>query len=120
MANILVIDDEPSIRSLIRAILEGDGHQVLEATNGRRGLQLYQEQSADLIITDIVMPEMTGLEMISELMTRFAHVKVIAMSGGLQSENALYIARELGARHTFHKPFDTEELRSVVRYVLVH
>jgi len=62
MATVLVIDDQITMRALLRAVLEGDNHQVLEASNGRDGLELYQARSADLIITDMLMPEMNGLE----------------------------------------------------------
>jgi two-component system response regulator (stage 0 sporulation protein F) len=120
MATILVIDDEEPIRSLLRAVLEGDSHQVLEASNGRHGLELYRERSADLIITDLVMPEMNGLEMIMELTRAFRDVKVIAMSGGGKSEAALSLAKLLGARQTLHKPIDMDELLSAVRYNLAH
>jgi len=120
MATILVIDDQELIRSLLRAALEGAGYQVLEASNGRLGLELYRERSADLIITDIVMPEMDGLEMILELTRNFLNVKVIAISGGLESEGRLNVAKLLGARQTFQKPFDMEQLLSAVRYDLAH
>ena len=120
MATILVIDDQEPIRYLLRVGLEGDGHQVLEASNGRLGLELYRERSADLIITDIVMPEMDGLEMILELTRNFLNVKVIAMSGGLESEEPLNVAKLLGARQTFQKPVDMDKLLSAVRYELAH
>ena len=100
MATILVIDDE--------------------ASNGRLGLELYRERSADLIITDIVMPEMDGLEMILELTRNFLNVKVIAMSGGLEGGGALNAAKLLGARQTFQKPVDMNKLLSAVRYELAH
>ena len=86
MATILVIDDQKPIRALLRLVLEGAGHDVLEASNGRLGLELYQKRSVDLIITDIVMPEMNGLELMLELTRNFLNVKVIAMSGGLEGE----------------------------------
>jgi DNA-binding response OmpR family regulator len=120
MATILVIDDQAPIRALLRVALEGAGHEVLEASNGRLGLELYREKSADLVITDIVMPEMDGLEMILELTRNFLNVKVIAMSGGLESEGQLRVAKLLGARQTFQKPLDMEELLSAVRYDLAH
>jgi DNA-binding NtrC family response regulator len=120
MATILVIDDQEPIRSLLRTALEGDGHEVLEASNGRLGLELYRERSADLIITDIVMPEMEGLEMMLVLTRNFPNVKVIAMSGGLESEGRLNVAKRLGARQTFLKPFDMGKLLSAVRYDLAH
>ncbi len=120
MATILVIDDQEPIRSQLRDALEGDGHEVLEASNGRLGLELYREQSADLLITDIVMPEMSGLEMMLELTRSFPNVKVIAMSGGLEREGGLNAAKLLGARQTFQKPLDIGELLDAVRDDLAH
>ena len=120
MARILVIDDQEPVRSLLRAVLEGAGHDVLEASNGRLGLALHRERSADLIITDIVMPEMNGHELMLELTGNFLNVKVIAMSGGLESEGPLNVAKLLGARQTFHKPLDMDKLLSAVRYELAH
>ena len=118
MTSILVIDDQEPVRSLLRAALEGDGYYVFEASNGRVGLELYREQSADLIITDIVMPEMNGLEMMWELSRKYLNVKIIAISGCPDGESGLQAAKQLGACQTFHKPFDMEELLSAVRYDL--
>jgi CheY-like chemotaxis protein len=120
MARILVIDDQKSIRTVLRIVLEGEGHEVLEAANGRLGLELYREQSADLIITDLVMPEMDGLDLILELTRNFLNVKVIAMSGNPESESPLNLARLLGARQTFVKPINMDKLLSAVRYELAH
>ncbi len=120
MARILVIDDQEPIRALLRVTLEEAGYEVLEASNGRLGLELFQERSADLIITDIVMPEMDGLEMMLELTRNFLNVKVIAISGGLESEGTLHVATLLGARQTFQKPLDMDKLLSAVRYELAH
>ena len=120
MATILVIDDQAPIRALLRVALEDAGYEVLEASNGRLGLELYREKSADLIITDVVMPEMNGLELMLELTRSFLNVKVIAISGGLESEGGLNVAKLLGARQTFHKPLDMGELLSAVRYELAH
>ncbi len=120
MARILVIDDQEPIRALLRIALEGDGHEVLEASNGRLGLELYREKSADLIITDIVMPEMDGLKMMLDLTRTFLNVKVIAMSGRLEGEGLLNMAKQLGARQTFQKPLDMEKLLRAVRYDLAH
>ena len=120
MATILVIDDQEPIRVLLRAALEGDGHEVLEAANGLLGLERYRERAADLIITDLLMPEMNGLELMLELNRSFPHVKVIAMSGGLERKGELNAAKLLGARQTFHKPFDIRVLLDAVRYELAH
>ena len=102
----------------MRAVLEGENHQVLEASNGRVGLELFQERPADLIITDIVMPEMNGLEMMWELSRRFLNVKIIAISGCPDDESGLKAAKLLGACQTFRKPFDMKELLRAVRYNL--
>jgi CheY-like chemotaxis protein len=120
MATILVIDDQKPIRVLLRAALEGDVHEVLEAVNGRLGLALYRERPADLIITDIAMPEMNGLELILELTRSFSHVKVIAMSGSRESDGELHAAKLSGARQTFQKPIDIRALLDAVRYELAH
>jgi two-component system response regulator (stage 0 sporulation protein F) len=114
MATILVVDDHESLRRLLRVVLEGAGHEVLEASNGRYGLALYRERVADLVITDIAMPVMSGLELISELMSSFLDVKVIAMSGNLDGMNELNVAKRLGARQTFQKPFDIHALLRAV------
>ena len=118
MATILVIDDQEPIRGLLRRALEEANYEVLEASNGRLGLELYRERLAELVITDIFIPEMNGLEMMLELNRNFPEVKVIVMSGGLESEGALNVAKQLGARQTFQKPLDIETLLYAVRYEL--
>ena len=120
MARILVIDDHAPIRALLRFALEEAGHEVLEASNGRLGLELYRERSADLIITDVVMPEMNGPEMMLDLTRDFPNAKVIAMSGFLENELQLNVAKLFGARQTFQKPLEMEKLLGAVRYELVH
>jgi CheY-like chemotaxis protein len=120
MATILVIDDQEPVRSLLRLVLEGAGHEVLEASNGRLGLELYRKRLVDLIITDIFMPEMNGLELMVELTRSFLHVKVIAMSGGLEREDGLSAAKLLGARQTFEKPLDIRAVLDAVRDDLAH
>ena len=117
MANILIIDDERAVRSLLRAVLESEHHHVFEASNGRVGLKLYRERSFDLIITDLIMPEMDGFELISALTSGYLSVKVIAMTG---TRELLGRAKLLGARQTLHKPFDVKEFLSLVNYELAH
>jgi two-component system response regulator (stage 0 sporulation protein F) len=92
---------------------------VFEAANGRLGLEVYRERSVDLIITDLVMPEMNGLDVISEL-TKNAHVRVIAMTGDADAISRLTTARLLGARQILRKPFDLTTLLAMVRYELAH
>jgi two-component system response regulator (stage 0 sporulation protein F) len=120
MATILVIEDEAPIRALIRTALEAEGYVVKEASNGRQGLSFYQDNPADLVITDILMPELNGLDLILELTRTFLHVKVIAISGAPGEDNVLDTAKLLGARRTLHKPFSMGTLLSAVRYELAH
>ena len=120
MATILVVDDQKPIRSLLRAALEGDGHEVLEASNGLLGLERCRERAPDLIITDMLMREMNGLELMLELNRNFPNVKVIAISGGPEMEGGLHAAKLLGARQTFQKPLDIRALLDAVRYELAH
>ena len=120
MASILIIDDEAGIRALLRTVLEAAGYKVCEAVNGRHGLDLYRSRPTDLIITDIAMPELNGLDMILALTRQFLHAKVIAISGVGGEDNALALAKLLGARRTFHKPFSMPQLLEGVRYELAH
>lgn len=83
MPRILVIDDDEPIRIALRKMLESEGHEVVEASDGARGLRLFDEQPADLVIADILMPEKEGFEVIRELLVKKPDVKIIAMSGDL-------------------------------------
>ena len=120
MATILIIDDEEMMRVLLRSTLKGAGYEVVEATNGRQGLELYRRRPTDLVITDIAMPEMNGLDMILELTRYFLDAKVIAISGEGGEKNVLDVAKLLGARRTMRKPFSMLQLLDVVRYELEH
>ena len=120
MATILIIDDEETIRVFLRSALEVAGYEVMEAVNGRQGLALYRHRPTDLVITDIVMPEMNGLDMLLELTREFLHAKVIAISGAGEEKNVLDVAKLLGARQTFQKPFNISQFLGAVRYELEH
>ena len=120
MATILIIDDEEPIRALLRTALEAAGHEVMGAANGRIGLALYRHQPADLVITDIVMPDLHGLDMLLELTREFLHAKVIAISGAGGEQNGLDVAKLLGARRTFQQPFSMSKLLDAVQYELDH
>ena len=120
MATILIIDDEEPIRALLRTTLESAGYEVTEAPNGRIGLELYRHKPTELVITDILMPELNGLDMLLELTREFLHAKVIAISGAGEEQNVLDVAKLLGARRTFRKPFSLPRLLDAVRYELDH
>ena len=117
MLRILVIDDEEDIRTIYRTILEREGFEVEEAADGMQGLNFFRKNPADLIITDILMPEKEGIETIKEFKKDFPDVKIIAISGGGSfgnSEIYLRIAHKLGAVRTFQKPVCRQELVSSV------
>jgi len=120
MASILVIDDDEQILRTLHQVLEIEGHEVVDASNGKEGIRLFKENGADLIITDIVMPEKEGLETITELRRDFPDVKIIAISGGgrVDPESYLKLAKGFGALRTLTKPFEREELLEAVRELL--
>ncbi|MBS0662921.1 MAG: response regulator [Verrucomicrobia bacterium] len=113
---ILVIDDEPEICELTKLLLERAGHEVLTATNGNAAIRLFNEQIFDLVITDILMPDRDGLEVIAELRRKHPAVRIIASSGGgrVSSDSYLHIARKTGAHALLAKPFTLTELHASV------
>lgn len=116
-----MIEDEEDIRGLYSRILKHAGHDVIEAPDGKVGIELYRENPADLVITDILMPEKEGIELIIELRRDFPDVKIIAVSGGgqhMESATCLSLAKRLGAVRTLAKPFSQQELVDTVREVL--
>lgn len=120
MAHILVIDDDDQIRKTLRAVLEREGHEVVEAPDGKVGMRIFQDKGADLVITDIIMPEKDGIETILELRKDYPDAKIIAMSGGGEIEPRVYLrfASQLGALRTLVKPFEREELLTAVQELL--
>jgi YesN/AraC family two-component response regulator len=120
MERILIIDDEAQIRSMIRLILEREGYAVTEAPDGIEGIRCFREAPADLIITDLIMPNKDGIGMIIELKKEFPAVRIIAMSGGglNRPEGYLRGAQKLGAAHTLSKPINRHELLRVVKDTL--
>ena len=120
MALILIIDDEPQIRSMLKLMLERDGYQVAEAPDGIKGIKIYRQNPADLIITDLIMPNKDGIGMIIELKKEFPDVKIIAMSGGGLNKPEGYLkgAKKLGAACTLTKPIDRDEMLKAVKDVL--
>jgi CheY-like chemotaxis protein len=117
MAEILVIDDEPQMRRLIARLLKGAGHAVREAANGNDGIALFHEALPALVITDILMPDMEGIEMIRLLHQEAPNLPILAISGG---GRAVYLraATELGATAALEKPFGAEQLLAIVAHLL--
>jgi len=117
MAKILVIDDEKIVRMAITHKLKKEGHEVIEAEDGEEGIEKYREDPADLIITDIIMPNKEGFETIKDLNNEFPDAKIVAMSGGGKnsSENYLDIAKKFNVVDVFEKSFEWEEMLKIVR-----
>jgi DNA-binding response OmpR family regulator len=117
MARILLIEDNDPVRTLLRDTLELDGHTVIEARNGKQGLALFQHAGADLVITDIVMPEKDGLEVVAALREKHPSVKIIAISGA-DSGDYLDSARLTGAAKVLLKPFSSDVLMAAINALL--
>jgi len=120
MARILIIDDEPQIRSMLKLMLEREGYEVVEAPDGVEGIEVYRQNPADLIITDLIMPNKDGIGMIIDLKKEFPDVNIIAMSGGGLNKPDGYLkgAKKLGAACTLTKPIDREEMLKAVNDIL--
>ena len=121
MADILLIDDDELVRTTTRAMLEIGGHQVREADGGVNGIDLYRAETPDMVITDIVMPDMDGLETIQALFNIDANVRILAISGGgrmLDSSTYLNVATRFGAKTILKKPFLSAELLDTVSDIL--
>ena len=114
MARILVIDDDPVLRAMIEQTLNSVGHEVVLAADGREGVAQYRTRPADVVITDIYMPNQGGLETIIELRHRFPEVAIIALSGTAAARSMLSIAEKFGAVAVLQKPFVIDELLSAV------
>ncbi|ADW17241.1 response regulator receiver protein [Desulfobulbus propionicus DSM 2032] len=119
---ILVIDDDEQMRILLRQVMEWAGYEVTEAGDGREGMHKQRRQPANLVITDLIMPEQEGLKTITSLKKEFPEVKIIAISGGgrIGPEAYLPAAQELGADRVFSKPFEVRELVDAVKELLEH
>jgi PAS domain S-box-containing protein len=115
-ALILVIDDDPQIRLTLRSILTDVGYDVIEAANGRKGIDLVKSNWVDLVITNIFMPEKEGIETIIELHRDFPDIKIIAISGGRVEH--LQAVLDLGAKRIFLKPVEKEALLEAVKDII--
>lgn len=117
---ILVVDDEPLSRKCLREMLELEGYQVLEAANGAEALEAVEAASVDLVITDIIMPVMEGIETIRWLRAKHPGVRIIAISGGGRTSavDFLEVAQKFGADHTVCKPIPVREVRTAITRLL--
>jgi DNA-binding response OmpR family regulator len=120
MHRILLVDDDEPFRRMLRLTLTQLGYEVLEAADGNAALRLHAAQPADLVITDLIMPEREGLDIIQELHRHQPALKIIAISGGgrINAKDFLVIARIFGAHRTFVKPFAIHELAAAIAELL--
>jgi CheY-like chemotaxis protein len=120
MAHILIIDDEPAVLTLFEQFLEGEGYTTELAADGKEGVRLLKQRKPDLIITDIMMPEMDGLEVIREIGQHHTDIPVIATSGGMKGGlmNFLPHAKRFGACRIFEKPVSLAALLAAVKELL--
>ena len=116
MARILLIDDEDVVRATLRAVLERAGYQVVEAANGEQALRLEKDEPVDLVVTDIIMPQMDGFDAIKLLRKRNPELGILAVTGG--TDGYLEMARRHGAAEVLHKPFDNQTLLDAVSGLL--
>ena len=116
MDSVLIIEDDEFVMNMLKQTFERAGYEVGTASNGRLGLELYRSRPFDVVITDLIMPDMEGIETISTLRRDDPDVRVIAISGGGRNspEDYLYLAKKLGAARTFPKPVDRNELLEAV------
>ncbi len=118
--SILVVEDDDGMRAVVRVALEQAGCRVTTAANGVEATRLLEDERFGLVLTDVLMPDKDGIEVISELRRRFPELPVIAMSGGgrLPRDGYLAIARHLGAHAILQKPFTVDELLATVDRLL--
>jgi DNA-binding response OmpR family regulator len=117
---ILIIDDDEQIRLILQQMMEWAGYEVMAAENGRVAMAMQRKNPADLVITDLIMPDQEGLETISLLKKEYTDIKIIAISGGgrIGPEAYLPAALELGADRVFAKPFEIESVLGAVKDLL--
>ncbi len=116
MATILVVEDDTEVREAVRRYLISQGHHVVEAANGIEALAQLKVQTVDLVLTDIDMPEMHGIELIQNLRQEMPDVPIVVMTAVHEAINV--VEHELGIEHVLRKPFGIEELEAVLRQVL--
>src|SRR5207302_655051 len=117
MPNILVVDDELSMRQFLTHLFQREGHTVRVAENGRRAMALLREQPADVVISDVKMPDMGGIELLQAARELNSNIEVIMMTA-LANEQTAHEAFLLGAFDFVHKPFDNNLLKEKVARVL--
>lgn len=117
---ILLVDDDDACAGMLNKALTASGHAVVCAGNGKEALELYDPQTIHLVLTDLFMPDMDGMELIMKLEQLNPGVRIIAMSGGGMGTPGIHLplAERLGAVKTLTKPFPMEELKLAIKECL--
>jgi CheY-like chemotaxis protein len=120
MPRLLIIDDDDDLRLMLRVLFQSAHYEVVDAHNGREGLRVMEQQPADLVITDLIMPEQEGIETIMALRRRYPTLRIVAISGGGHGTgiNYLELARRVGANRALTKPVGNDELLQHVKELL--
>jgi DNA-binding NtrC family response regulator len=113
MSKILIVDDETNLRITFAAALEMMDHQILEAENGKKAIEMAKQHSPDIIFMDVRMPQMNGVEAFKEIKKINPDIKVIMMTA-YAVEDLLEEAVRLGAYTIIHKPFDIEKIAELI------
>ncbi len=116
MPRILLVDDDDMSRQAVHRMLERAGFTVESTGNGHQAIESYKAGEIDLVITDLIMPEVDGLEIIQEIRRKDPAAKILAISGGgrVQAEEYLSVARKFGAVEVLPKPFASQDLKAAV------
>jgi DNA-binding NtrC family response regulator len=118
MARILLVDDDELVRATLVAMLQSAGHQTDEAVTVVSGLNQLADVAYDLVITDIVMPDKNGFDLMLNVKQRFPALHVLAITGGGDNGVVLSTAEYLGASATLRKPLESEEFLDVVELLV--
>ena len=120
MGHILLVEDEQLVAETLASAMVSRGHTVVTASNGIEGIKRFTEQAFDLVVTDIIMPDKEGIEMILDMRKFKPETKIIAISGGGRIGNAefLRMAASVGAMATLQKPIPLAKFLSVLTETL--
>lgn len=125
VTTVLLVDDNQALRETFADAIELSGMKVLAAANGARALELLEANAIDVIVTDMLMPDMDGLELIMELQRRQSQIPILLITGGLSSawtgandptDSCLATARALGAVRTLRKPIPPSQLVGEIKF----
>ncbi len=121
MAHFLIIDDDANFRGMLSAVLQNEHFVVREAATGKAAMDILKSEYISFVITDIIMPDMDGLELIMAIKENWPEIAIIAISGGaefLPPDRLLKVAQKLGASRILQKPFQITELLDKVYSVV--